>query len=102
GKMATAACYGDHSAAVHTEHFAQGTEPIDYCTYHVLRRVPPMTLASATMTPAPRPAPAAAPAPASAPAPEPVAQPSAPQPPAPAAAPAKKRGFWGRVFGGRR
>jgi hypothetical protein len=97
GKVATAACYGDHRVAVHTEYFEQGTEPIDYCPYHLLRRAPLLTLASATMTPAPTPAPAAA-VPASAPEPV-VARPSAPAPAAPAAEPKKKRGFWGRVFG---
>ena len=96
GKVATAACYGDHRVTVRDEYFQHGTEPIDYCTYHLLHRAPPMTLASATMTPAPGPAPAAV-APASAPAP--VVQQSAPAPTAPAAEPKKKRGFWGRVFG---
>lgn len=96
GKMAIGACYGDHSISVRTEYFEPGTEPIDYCDYHLLRRAPPMTLASATMTPAPTPAPAAA---APVPAPQTVAQPSAPTPTPPAAEPKKKRGFWGRVFG---
>jgi penicillin-binding protein 1A len=96
GKQATGACYGDHSISVRTEYFEPGTEPIDYCDYHLLRRAPPMALASATMTPAPTPAPAAA---APIPAPETVAQPSAPTPTPPAAEPKKKRGFWGRVFG---
>ena len=96
GKVATSACYADHSISVRTEYFEQGTEPIDYCPYHLFRRTSPMTLASATMTPAPSSAPAAA-APVSAP--EPVVQPSAPAPTAPAAEPKKKRGFWGRVFG---
>ena len=96
GKLATAACYGDHSISVRTEYFEPGTEPIDYCEYHLLRRAPPTTLASATMTPAPTPAPAAA-APVAAP--QTVAQPSAPTPTPPAAEPKKKRGFWGRIFG---
>ena len=99
GKLATAACYGDHTVSVRTEYFERGTEPIDYCTYHLLHRAPPMTLASTTMTPAPQPAPPAAAAPAAAP--ETVVQASAPAPPAPAAQPEKKRGFWGRIFGRR-
>lgn len=99
GKVATAACYGDHNVSVRTEYFERGTEPIDYCTYHLLHRAPPMTLASATMTPAPQPAPPAAAAPAAAP--ETVVQASAPAPPAPAAEPKKKPGFWGRIFGRR-
>ena len=53
GKMAIGACYADHSISVPTEYFEPGTEPIDYCDYHLLRRASPMTLASATMTPAP-------------------------------------------------
>jgi membrane carboxypeptidase/penicillin-binding protein len=98
GKVATSACYGDHSISVRTEYFEKGTEPIDYCPYHLFRRTSPMTLASATMTPAPSAAPAVAVAPV--PAPEPVVQqPSAPAPTAPAAEPKKKRGFWGRIFG---
>jgi penicillin-binding protein 1A len=99
GKLATAACYGDHNLSIRTEYFERGTEPIDYCTYHLLHRAPPMTLASTTMTPAPQqPAPAAA-APVAAP--ETVVQASAPAPPAPEAEPKKKRGFWGRIFGRR-
>jgi 1A family penicillin-binding protein len=97
GKVATSACYADHSISVRTEYFERGTEPIDYCPYHLFSRTSPMTLASATMSPAPSSAPAAA---APVPAPEPVVQQSAPAPTAPAAdEPKKKRGFWGRVFG---
>ncbi len=75
GKLATSACYGDPSISVRTEYFEHGTEPIDYCTYHLLHRAPPMTVASATMTPAPSPAAPAAAAPNTAP--ESVAQPNA-------------------------
>ena len=96
GKMATSACYADHSVSIHMEYFASGTEPIDYCTYHLLRRAAPLTLASATMTPAPSPAPAAA---APAPAPQKAAPVAAAAPTAPPDEPKKKRGFWGRVFG---
>jgi penicillin-binding protein 1A len=100
GKVATAACYGDHSMSVYTEYFVRGTEPLDYCPYHLFRRSAPMTVASATMTPAPAVSPVATP-------PQPVepvkvkteAPPPAPSTPAPA--PEKKRGFWGRVFGRR-
>jgi 1A family penicillin-binding protein len=100
GKVATAACYGDHSMSVYTEYFVRGTEPLDYCPYHLFRRSAPMTVASATMTPAPAVSAVATP-------PQPVepvkvkteAPPPAPSTPAPA--PEKKRGFWGRVFGRR-
>ena len=97
GKMATSACYADHSVSIHTEYFADGTAPIDYCTYHLLRRAAPMTLASATMTPAPSPAaPAAA---VAAPAPQKPATATAAAAPTPPEEPKKKRGFWGRLFG---
>jgi 1A family penicillin-binding protein len=100
GKLATSACYGDPSISVRSEYFEHGTEPIEYCTYHLLHQAPPMTVASATMTPAPSPAAPAAAAPNTAP--ESVAQPNAaPAPTAPAAQPEKKRGFWGRIFGRR-
>jgi membrane carboxypeptidase/penicillin-binding protein len=100
GKLATSACYGDPGVSVRTEYFEEGTEPIDYCPYHLMRGAPPTALASATMTPAgPNQAPATA-APASAP--EPATQASAPAASAPPAPPQeKKRGFWSRIFGRR-
>ena len=92
GKMATSACYADHSVSIHMEYFASGTEPIDYCTYHLMRRAAPVTLASATMSPTPSSAPAAA---APAPAPEKVAPVAAAAPTAPPDEPKKKRGILG-------
>ena len=96
GRLATPACAGDSAAPVYTEYFEQGSEPIDYCPYHGVRRVPPITVASTTVARA-----AIAPAvedPA-------TASPAAEAPPdvqaAPAAdvpAPQKKRSFWARVF----
>ena len=98
GKLATAACRQDHSAAVYTEYFVAGTEPIDYCTYHLLQHTPPMTVATAVMT-TPQSVSAPAPAPA-APAVQPVVQAATVEtPPAPPVDPPKKRGFWGRLFG---
>ena len=99
GKLATAACRQDHSAQVYTEYFAAGTEPLDYCTYHLVQRTPPMTVATAVMTTPAQTvgAQAAAPAP---PAVQPVVQAATVEaPPAPPADPPKKRGFWGRLFG---
>jgi penicillin-binding protein 1A len=96
GKLATESCRRDHQASVYTEYFAQGTEPLDYCPYHVLQRAAPLALASTTPMTAPS-SPAtdaiAPTRPAAA-----VAQMSEP-PPADQATPTKKRGFWGRIFG---
>jgi penicillin-binding protein 1A len=102
GRLATDACRREH-AAVYTEYFERGTEPIDFCPYHILHSRSPLTLAATTITPvrpsAPAPPSAVAPVPAAVAA---VAAPQAsepisaePQPPAPP----KKRGFWSRVFG---
>jgi penicillin-binding protein 1A len=103
GRLATDACRREH-AAVYTEYFERGTEPIDSCPYHILHSRPPLTLAATTIAPVRPGAPApsvAAPAPAAVAvaavpqASEPISV--EPQPPAPP----KKRGFWSRVFGRR-
>jgi membrane carboxypeptidase/penicillin-binding protein len=100
GRLATDACRRDH-AAVYTEYFELGSEPIDYCPYHILRSRSALTLAATAIAPdrpiVPAPAVAtAAPAVAAATAqtnePTPTAEPQSPAPP-------KKRGFWSRVFG---
>jgi 1A family penicillin-binding protein len=98
GRLATDACRRD-DAAVYTEYFERGTEPIDSCPYHILHGRSAMTLAATTIAPVPpiAPAPAVgAPAPAIAAAAQ-ANEPISPEPPP--AAPRKKRGFWSRVFG---
>ena len=103
GRLATDACRRNH-AAVYTEYFERGSEPIDYCPYHILHGRSAMTLAATTIAPVapglPAP-PVAAPAPAT---PTVAAttnthEPAAVEPQSPA--PSKKRGFWSRVFGRR-
>ena len=102
GKLATDACRRDAHIHTYTEHFAQGTEPVDLCPYHFQSRSAPFTLASGATPPSigrenARPAPFP-----SADEPEAVEQTepgrtaiaTAPQPEAP-----KKRGFWARIFG---
>jgi penicillin-binding protein 1A len=100
GKRATDACRRD--ASVYTEHFADGTEPDEWCPYHSRLAASPVTLvtgAAPAATPAPAQAPMPAPVVASSPQPasqgaSEVATVAASEPPAP-----KKRGFWARVFG---
>jgi penicillin-binding protein 1A len=95
GKLATDACSRDR-AAVYTEYFEQGTEPLEECTHHTLRSRVPLTLASAATAAAPRPGRSAIPARPSA---APVVQASKPAPDEPPPPQKKKRGFWSRVFG---
>jgi penicillin-binding protein 1A len=103
GRLATDACRRAH-AAVYTEYFERGTEPIDSCPYHILHSRSPLTLAATTIAPVRPSAPAPSVA-ASAPAAVAAAVvPQAHEPisvePQPQAQP-KKRGFWSRVFGRR-
>ncbi len=107
GKLATDSC-NDHSAHgesassgsnVYTEYFVRGTEPTESCPVHRRILPSPLRALAALVSPgrvsdssesAP---PQAAPARAEAPAPaQPQAAPQQEQP--------KKRGFWGRIFGG--
>ncbi len=107
GKLATDSC-NDHAAHgesetsgsnVYTEYFVQGTEPTESCPVH--RRILPSPLRALAALVSPgrvsssseSAAPQAAPARAEATAPAPPQ--AAPQPEQP-----KKRGFWGRIFGG--
>lgn len=97
GRLATPACHRDPAMPVYTEYFEQGSEPIDYCPYHTVRQAPPVTVAS-TIVAAMGDPPAAADAGDAAPPSE--MRPADPVPAGPPAPPpAKKRGFWARVFG---
>jgi penicillin-binding protein 1A len=91
GKLATENCENHRR-----QYFATGTLPIEYCDVHrpsFFRRI--LGLGAAHV---PQPPPVAVdyePAPA----PEPVAEPAPPaSPAAPAKPPAKKRGFWSKIF----
>jgi membrane carboxypeptidase/penicillin-binding protein len=99
GRLATDACRREH-AAVYTEYFERGSEPIDYCPYHILHGRSAVTLAAATVAPVSPILPAA---PAEAPVPTPVvtaaAQPTEATSAEPPSASRKRRGFWSRVFG---
>ncbi len=102
GKLATAECAGDASVHPYVDYFASDDAPTEYCDRHVLnaRRslfgslVAAVRGRSSEGASAVQPAvatEAAAPAPATASVAR--AEPEAPK---------KKRGFWGRVFGGGR
>jgi len=95
GRLATDACRR-HGAGVHTEYFHRGTEPIDYCTDHILHDRSTMTLAATTVGPV---APAVSAPVVEAPAVAAVAEQTTEPPVEPRPAPQKKRGFWSRVFG---
>jgi penicillin-binding protein 1A len=109
GKLATDSCHESvtdknghvsNESTVYTEYFVEGTEPTESCPIHrrlitnpfkaLAELISPSRASSPTETAAPQP-------------PAPTAE-AAPAPPAPAAAPKpeeqKKRGFWGRIFGG--
>jgi penicillin-binding protein 1A len=103
--------YVETRSMIYTEYFVRGTEPSGVCPLHaspsMLDRLAGVfgagpdnkpVLAEQVGLPEPRPSAGAAPEPAS-PSPAPTAQP-APKPEAPKAGePAKKRGFWSRIFG---
>jgi hypothetical protein len=95
GQLATESCRRDPQTPVHTELFAHGTEPLEWCPHHWHAGPAPLTLIASTTAPG-------------------IAPPAGPtisiELPPPAAgeaieeireepAPRKKRGFWGRVFG---
>ena len=109
GKLATDSCHESvtdknghvsNESTVYTEYFVEGTEPTESCPIHrrlitnpfkaLAELISPSRASSPTETAAPQP-------------PAPTAE-AASAPPAPAAAPKpeeqKKRGFWGRIFGG--
>jgi hypothetical protein len=114
GKLATNSCRDAQAfdaegnlvarSTVYTEYFVRGTEPHEYCPLHGAYAGSYATLATSGMEPAPPAAQAAAPA---APPlvtggtlPPQVQQPPEPKPES-EAAPQRRRGFWGRIFGGR-
>jgi len=103
GKLATHECSGEGGSHVYTEHFASDHAPTEYCDLHVLRArrgifgglVAAVGGRSGDASQqAPREVRAVAEAAASPPSPA-AAKTAEPEPP-------KKRGFWSRVFGGRR
>jgi membrane carboxypeptidase/penicillin-binding protein len=101
GKLATDACRRDPQNHTYTEHFAEGTEPVDLCPYHFQTRTAPFTLASGATPPSVgsehvRPAPFPSP---EAPAAVQQAQTGRTATAAPPPEPPKKRGFWARIFG---
>ncbi len=106
GRLATDACRGAHdeggASMVYTEYFAHGTEPLDFCPLHGRSLFRFFAGGTSGMSD-PAPPPAAAPAPAAA-EPAPVVEVAAAPPAAPEVKPEpeKKRGFWGRLFGGGR
>jgi hypothetical protein len=103
GELATPACTGTI-----TEFFIKGTEPTKVCHLHY--RGEPEKLAAAPAVPAPAAEPEHVAALPTEPAPipsavaatpvPPVTVPTKPLPPAQPAEPPKKKGFWGRIFGG--
>jgi 1A family penicillin-binding protein len=98
GKLATENCENQRR-----RYFAAGTEPIEYCDVHrpsFFQRILGLSAGRAPQPPSPSTAvdDAQTPASAAGPAGEPVSPP-APAPGAPAQRPpAKKRGFWSRIF----
>jgi membrane carboxypeptidase/penicillin-binding protein len=99
GKLATDACERGH---VYTEFFAEGTEPTTSCDIHRPRNV--LEAIASLFTSEEKPAPPGLEETgvrASVPPPPPTPQVAAPvvEPPPASEAPARKRGFWSRLFG---
>jgi penicillin-binding protein 1A len=111
GKLATDACHetvvsdtGSRSerSTVYTEYFVEGHEPTDTCPVHRRIIASPLRALAALVSPS-RPAPASQSVSSQVAPPQRVAE-AAPAPPkteAPPEAP-RKRGFWSRVFGGKK
>jgi penicillin-binding protein 1A len=87
---------------IYTEYFVTGTEPTEYCDLHGRFHGGVLGAIASVFGGGPEPAPAPAPVPVATDgaAPAAVVTEAAVAAPAPAVQPEKKRGFWGRLFGG--